>query len=308
MRVIQERTTAPTVSYTRGTDVSGALEGAGGIGGLLARSTGCSSGNWTTHYCYHADGNGNITYPVDASQALAASYRYDPFASTISTSGGQAGANVYRLSSKEIHVNSGLYYYGCRFYDPNAQRWINRDPLGISGGLNFYEFARNAPSLLVDSFGLDSIPGQYWPMPSAPPPGPTDPNLQKAVDWLKKCHPELCGGNPRAVDIPGLDWLTGWQSHSIIPFLIIIDIPSHRDISDIVSSLAHECMHKSEGAFIALIDYYFNGDLHHNQIHSDSGQIGLQHDIDPEGKNCKCNGNHVGTQPAPLPDMHYFFP
>ena len=40
MRVIQERdaATTPQVSYTRGNDLSGSLEGAGGIGGLLARS------------------------------------------------------------------------------------------------------------------------------------------------------------------------------------------------------------------------------------------------------------------------------
>ena len=37
MRVIQERNASnvPQVSYTRGTDLSGAVEGAGGIGGLL---------------------------------------------------------------------------------------------------------------------------------------------------------------------------------------------------------------------------------------------------------------------------------
>src|SRR5207237_1648682 len=39
-RVIQERDAAntPQVAYTRGPDLSGTLEGAGGIGGLLARS------------------------------------------------------------------------------------------------------------------------------------------------------------------------------------------------------------------------------------------------------------------------------
>jgi RHS repeat-associated protein len=56
-------------------------------------------------------------------------YRYDPFGNTISSSGTLASANVYRFSSKEIHVNSGMYYYGYRFYDPNLQRWINRDPI-----------------------------------------------------------------------------------------------------------------------------------------------------------------------------------
>jgi RHS repeat-associated protein len=132
MRVIQERdgSNTPVVSYTRGNDLSGMMEGAGGIGGLLARSSGYSGGNWTTHNYYFADGNGNITYMLDSSQTMVASYRYDPFGNTISVSGTLADANIYRFSSKEIHVNSGMYYYGYRFYDPSLQRWINRDPFG----------------------------------------------------------------------------------------------------------------------------------------------------------------------------------
>src|SRR5262249_54037429 len=110
MRVIQERDgdNTPTVSYTRGNDLSGTLEGAGGIGGLLARSAGYSSGNWTSHAYYFADVLGNITYMINASESPVASYRYDPFGSLISSSGSLASDNVYRFSSKEIHLNSGL--------------------------------------------------------------------------------------------------------------------------------------------------------------------------------------------------------
>jgi len=43
-------------------------------------------------------------------------YRYDPFGNLISASGAQAGANTYRFSSKEIHANSGFYYYLYRWY------------------------------------------------------------------------------------------------------------------------------------------------------------------------------------------------
>jgi RHS repeat-associated protein len=157
-RVIQERdgSNNPTVSYTRGTDLSGSMEGAGGIGGLLARSSGYSSstGNWSTHYFYHADGNGNVTYLADATQALAASYRYDPFGSLISSSGTLAAGNVYRFSSKEVHANSGMYYYGFRFYDPNLQRWINRDPIQENGGFNLYTFLDQDPVGGADAFGL----------------------------------------------------------------------------------------------------------------------------------------------------------
>ena len=171
--MIQERdgSNTPLVSYTRGTDLSapllggagGGLEAAGGIGGLLARSTGYLSGNWSTHNYYHADGNGNITYLVNSSQALAASYRYDPYGNTISSSGTLASANVYRFSSKEIHANSGMYYYGARFYDPNLQRWLNRDPVGEAGGINLYSFVASDPLNLIDPFGLkegDKYPTQ----------------------------------------------------------------------------------------------------------------------------------------------------
>jgi RHS repeat-associated protein len=44
-----------------------------------------------------------------------------------------ADGNLYRFSSKEYHPNSGLVCYLYRFYDPNLQRWPNRDPLADNG-------------------------------------------------------------------------------------------------------------------------------------------------------------------------------
>jgi RHS repeat-associated protein len=157
MRVVQERdgNNVPTVSYTRGNDLSMSLQGAGGIGGLLARSSGYSAGNWTNHADYYADGNGNITSLIDGNQTVVASYRYDPFGNIISKSGSLADANVYRFSSKEIHVNSGMYYYGFRFYEPNLQRWINRDPIEEAGGINLYTFCLNELPNRVDPLGND---------------------------------------------------------------------------------------------------------------------------------------------------------
>jgi hypothetical protein len=77
MRVILERdaSNTPTVVYTRGNDLSVSLEGAGGIGGLLGRSHGYSSGTWSIHKHYHADGDGNVTYLVNSGQTSEAIYR-----------------------------------------------------------------------------------------------------------------------------------------------------------------------------------------------------------------------------------------
>jgi RHS repeat-associated protein len=140
--VIQERdmNNLPTVTYTRGRDMSGSFEGAGGIGGLLARTAQAYvDAPLAGHSFYHADGNGNVTMLIDSSQGIVAKYLYDAFGNMISKSRLLADANVYRFSSKEWHENSGLVYYLYRCYDPNLQRWLNRDPIGEPG----FETAHN---------------------------------------------------------------------------------------------------------------------------------------------------------------------
>jgi RHS repeat-associated protein len=141
-----------TVSYTRGSDKSGTLEAAGGIGGLLARTE--SSGSETTHNYYHCDLGGNITALFSSDEKIVAHYIYDPFGNTIRASGPLAEGNTLRFSSKEYDPRSNLYYYGYRFYDPNLQRWLNRDPIGEEGGLNLNAFVFNNPILWIDPFGL----------------------------------------------------------------------------------------------------------------------------------------------------------
>jgi RHS repeat-associated protein len=135
--VIQERdaNNLPLVTYTRGRDLSGSLQGAGGIGGLLARTDHAllATGAPGAHAYYHSDGNGNITALINTNQLIVARYLYDPFGNILSQSGPLALANGYRFSSKEAHDPSGLVYFGWRFYDPSLQRWLNRDPLGEQG-------------------------------------------------------------------------------------------------------------------------------------------------------------------------------
>jgi RHS repeat-associated protein len=103
---------------------------------------------------YHADGVGNITALLDRYQKIAARYLYDPYGNIIGKWGPLADVNRYRFSSKEVHPQSGLYYYGVRFYEPNLQRWLNRDPIGEAGGVNLYRANFNNPLRYVDPWGL----------------------------------------------------------------------------------------------------------------------------------------------------------
>ena len=69
-----------------------------------------------------------------------------------------SSVNTYRFSSKEWLLNANLYYYGYRFYDPNLQRWLNRDPLEEYGGINLYGYVDNRPEGEIDPYGLAESP------------------------------------------------------------------------------------------------------------------------------------------------------
>ncbi|MCD6402193.1 MAG: hypothetical protein J7L73_09720, partial [Anaerolineales bacterium] len=46
------------------------------------------------------------------------------------------------------------YYYGYRYYAPELQRWIGRDPVGEWDSVSLYVYVLNNPLLLVDPYGL----------------------------------------------------------------------------------------------------------------------------------------------------------
>ena len=101
----------PTITLTRGLDLSGSLQGAGGIGGLLAMTE-----SFGPHSYYHADGSGNVTALVNVNQLLVGKYSYDSFGSTLSINGPKALINPYRFSSKPIHDLTGRYDFLRRWY------------------------------------------------------------------------------------------------------------------------------------------------------------------------------------------------
>jgi RHS repeat-associated protein len=145
-------------SYTWGPDLSGSLQGAGGIGGLVfVRDSGNS-------YYPAYDGNGNLTAMVLAnSGAAVAKYEYSPYGELLTSTGTYASTNPFRFSTKYVDSETNLAYFGYRYYNPETGRWINRDPIEEEGGKNLYGYVRNDPVLLTDSLGLISFPKIGWP-------------------------------------------------------------------------------------------------------------------------------------------------
>ena len=142
-RVACTNGTTSTIRYFWGKDISGDLQDAGGVGGLLYLTV-----NGTIYIpCY--DNNGNITRYLDASGNTVAQYTYDAFGNLISKTGPLADFFRHRFSTKYYDAETGLYYYGYRFYHPILMRWLNRDPLEEDEGENLYAMCENS---LVDSF------------------------------------------------------------------------------------------------------------------------------------------------------------
>ena len=136
--------------YCWGTDLSGSLQGAGGVGGLF--SVIVDGATPATYYpCY--DANGNITEYVDELGIVRAEYTFDAFGQTISQGGDMAATFSHRFSTKYADDETGLYYYGFRFYSPKLGRWVNRDPIEEDGGMNLYGFVGNTPCTLTDILG-----------------------------------------------------------------------------------------------------------------------------------------------------------
>lgn len=141
-------------SYVWGLDLSGTMQGAGGVGGLLfANLPGAPTPAFDTHAVAY-DGNGNVTALVDQSTGtVSATYEYSAFGETLSAIGPAAEANPFRFSTK-LEEATGLLHYGMRYYSPRLGRWLNRDPLVEQGGMNLYGFVVNGPIDHIDLLGL----------------------------------------------------------------------------------------------------------------------------------------------------------
>ncbi|MFZ2633127.1 MAG: RHS repeat-associated core domain-containing protein [Desulfosalsimonadaceae bacterium] len=135
--LVEEITEAGSTTTSRyfvwGQDLSQSLQGAGGIGGLIATVDGSAS------YLYCFDANGNIGQVVNAVDGvIAAQYEYDPYGKPIKADGAYAGENPFRFSTKYHDDETGLVYYGYRYYSAGLGRWTSKDPINELGHSRFY--------------------------------------------------------------------------------------------------------------------------------------------------------------------------
>ncbi|TCO55829.1 SpvB/TcaC N-terminal domain-containing protein [Actinocrispum wychmicini] len=119
-----------------------------------------------TQSYYHADHLGSSGYVTDGQGNLTEHLEYMPFGETwIEEQAGQNGT-PYQYTGKELDSETGLYYYGARYYNPRTQLWASPDPAlpdyldkNTAGGITeprnlaTYTYTHNNPVQYTDPTG-----------------------------------------------------------------------------------------------------------------------------------------------------------
>lgn len=102
--------------------------------------------NLTGSSSLELDGEGNVI-------SMEEFYPYGGTAVWTARSQMEADYKTVRYSGQERDA-TGLYYYGYRYYQPWAGRWLSSDPAGTVDGMNLFRMVRNNPVSMKDDDGL----------------------------------------------------------------------------------------------------------------------------------------------------------
>ncbi|WP_347067711.1 RHS repeat-associated core domain-containing protein [Flavobacterium sp. WV_118_3] len=129
---------------------------------------------YTDIYYYHPDHLGSSTYLTDANGMPYQFFLNLPFGETMVEmhSFTENYASPYKFNGKELDSETGMYYYGARYYDPKISIWLSVDPLAQNyQGWNPYNYTMQNPINLIDPDGMQSVD----------PPG----FFKRIGDWFK---------------------------------------------------------------------------------------------------------------------------
>jgi RHS repeat-associated protein len=110
-------------------------------------------------YFYHPDHLGSSTFLTDANGNAYQFFLNLPFGETMAEQrGSQYYQTPYKFNGKELDEETGLYYYGARYYDPKASIWLSTDPKAEKyPHVNPYAYTFQNPINYLDPDGKDPI-------------------------------------------------------------------------------------------------------------------------------------------------------
>lgn len=109
-------------------------------------------------FFYHPDHLGSTSYITDAIGEVRQHVEYFPFGETFVEEHSTSDSQPYLFNSKELDRETGLYYYGARYYDPQTSIWQSVDPMADKyQGWSPYNYTLQNPIVFIDPDGRDVL-------------------------------------------------------------------------------------------------------------------------------------------------------
>ena len=122
------------------------------------RGNGTGSTPEKFQYFYHPDHLGSTSYVTDASGEVYQHLEYFAFGETFVEEHSNTDRTPYLFNGKELDEETGLYYYGARYYDARTSVWQSVDPLADKyPGLSPFAYVANNPLTYVDPDGKEIV-------------------------------------------------------------------------------------------------------------------------------------------------------
>jgi RHS repeat-associated protein len=103
---------------------------------------------------YHHDKTGNVLALTDAGGSVTGAFAYTPYGS-VSDHDGVATPPFTAVGAYGVmDEGNDIFFMRNRFYDASTGRFLQRDPIGFSGGANPYVYLGNNPVDRIDPLGL----------------------------------------------------------------------------------------------------------------------------------------------------------
>jgi RHS repeat-associated protein len=119
-------------------------------GGLISSSPSGAGGT----YFYHPDHLGSSSLITNGSGDLVQHIQYVPFGEVFVEERNASWSTPYKFNGKEQDEETGLCYYGARYYDPRTSVWLSVDPLAEKyPNIGSYVYCANNPVKYIDPDG-----------------------------------------------------------------------------------------------------------------------------------------------------------
>ncbi|MDU6477769.1 MAG: RHS repeat-associated core domain-containing protein, partial [Bacteroides sp.] len=112
-------------------------------------------------FYYHPDHLGSSSYITNLNGEVVQHIEYVPFGEVFVEERNNIWNTPYLFNAKEFDEETGLYYYGARYYDPRVSLWISTDPAQEEQVIySSYCYTKNSPLIFVDPTGEKPTPSE----------------------------------------------------------------------------------------------------------------------------------------------------